>query len=51
MVELITSDPEFDEIFTSMHQNIMTKTTNYASEDWIVLDVIMKHSIKTFEQV
>ena len=28
-----------------MYQRIMTKIKNYASEDWIVLDVIVKHSI------
>ena len=28
-----------------MHQRIMTKIKNYASEDWIVLDLIVKHSI------
>ena len=27
----------------------MTKRKNYVSEDCIVLDVIMKHSIKIFE--
>ena len=27
----------------------MTKISNYASEDWIVLDVIKKHSVKIFE--
>ena len=26
----------------------MTKIKNYASKDWIVLDVIVKHSIKIF---
>ena len=33
-----------------MHQSIMTKIRNYASEELcIVLDVIMKHSVKIFE--
>ena len=32
-----------------MYQSIMTKTKNYASENWIVLDVIIKHSIKVFQ--
>ena len=27
----------------------MTKIKNYASEDWIVLDVIIKHSTKILE--
>ena len=32
-----------------MHQSIMTKIKNYASEDCIVLDVIINHSIKILE--
>ena len=32
-----------------LHQNIMTKIKNYACEDWIVLIVIIKQSIKNFE--
>ena len=32
-----------------MHQSIMTKTKNYACEDWIVLDAIIKDSINVFE--
>ena len=32
-----------------MHQNIMTKIKNYASEDHIVFDVIIKHNINIFE--
>ena len=32
-----------------MHQSIMTERKNCASEDWIVLDVIIKHSIRIFE--
>ena len=32
-----------------MHQTIMTKRENYDDEDWIALDVIIKHSIKIFE--
>ena len=31
-----------------MHQSLMVKIENYASEDWIVLDVTIKHSIKIF---
>ena len=27
----------------------MTKRENYDNEDWIALDVIIKHSIKIFE--
>ena len=45
--KLIASDSDIDE--GSMDQSIMTKIKNYASEDWIALDVIIKHSIKIFE--
>ena len=44
--KLIASNSDIDEVFKSMHQRIMTKIKNYAGEDSIVLDVIMKHSIK-----
>ena len=37
-----------DEAFRSVHQSIMQKIKNYASEDCIVLDVIIKRSIKYF---
>ena len=47
--KLIVSDSEIDEAFKSMHQSIMTKIKNYGSKDWIVLDVIVKHSINIFE--
>ena len=47
--KLIISDSDIDEAFKSMHQNIMTKIKNYASKNCIVLDVIIKHSIKIFE--
>ena len=46
--KLIASDSNIDEAFKSMRQSIMTKIKNYASEDWVVLDVIIKHSIKIF---
>ena len=32
-----------------MHQSIMTKIKDYASEDCIVLDVIINHSVKIIE--
>ena len=32
--KVIASDSDIDEAFISMHQNIMTKIKNYASEDW-----------------
>ena len=47
--KLIASDSEIDEAFKFMHQNIMTKTKNYADKDWIVLNAIIKHSIKIFK--
>ena len=47
--KLIVSGSDIDKRFKSMHQSIMTKIKNYASEDWIVLHVNIKHSIKTFE--
>ena len=47
--KLIPSVSDVDETFISMHQSIMIKNDNYAFKDWIVLDVILKHSIKIFE--
>ena len=47
--KLIASDSDIDEAFKSMHQSIITKIKNYASEDWIVFHVTIKHSIKIFE--
>ena len=47
--KLIANNSDIDEIFKSMHQRFMTKIKNYADKDWIVLDVIIKHSIKIFE--
>ena len=47
--KLIASDSDIDEAFKSMHQSIMTKIKSYASEDCIVLDVIIKLSIRIFE--
>ena len=46
--KLIPSDSDTDEAFKSMHQSIMTKINNYAYEDWIVLNAIIKHNIKIF---
>ena len=47
--KLTASDSNIDEAFKSMHQSVMTKIKNYACKDWIVLDVIIKHSIRIFE--
>ena len=46
---LIDSDSDIDEAFKSVHQSSNTEIKNYASEDWIFLDVILKHRIKLFE--
>ena len=35
--KLIASDSDIDPVFQFIHQSIMTKTENYASEDWIVV--------------
>ena len=47
--KLAANDSDIDEAFKSMHQSITTKIKNYACEGWIVLDGIIKHSIKIFE--
>ena len=46
--KLNASDSDIDEAFKSMHHSIMTKIQNYAFKDWMVLDVIIKNSIKIF---
>ena len=47
--KLIANDSDVDKAFMPMHQSIITKIKNYADKDWIVLGVIIKHSIKIFE--
>ena len=47
--KLIPNDSNIDEAFNSMYQSIMKKIKNYADKNWIVLDIIIKHSIKIFE--
>ena len=47
--KLIAIDSDIDEAFRCMHQIIMTKRKNYASEDWIVLDLFITHSIRIFD--
>ena len=47
--KLIAIVSSTDEAIKSMHLSIMTKLKNYACEDWIVFDVIIKHGIKIFE--
>ena len=33
-----------------MHQSVITNIKNPISEDWIVIQTIVKHSIKIFER-
>ena len=47
--KLAARDSGIDETLVFMHESIMPKSRNYGSEDWIVLDVITKDSIKFFE--
>ena len=47
--KLIPSDSNIDQEFKSKHQSIMTKTKKVDSENWVVLDVIIKHSFKISE--
>ena len=47
--KLIAIDSDIDEAFKSLHQSIATKIKNYASKNQIILNVIIKHSIKFFE--
>ena len=43
------NDLDTDEAFESMHQSNIKKMKNYACEDYIVLDAIIKHSRNIFE--
>ena len=47
--KLIASDSDINEAFKSMHQSIITKIKNYTSKNYIVLDAIVRHSVKIFE--
>ena len=47
--KLIASDSDINKAFKFMHQSILTKIKKCAWEEWIALDVIIKHSIKIFE--
>ena len=44
--KLNATNSDIDKAFLYMHQSM---TKNYFCEDWIVLDVTIKHSIKFFE--
>ena len=48
-IKLSANDSDIDEVFKFMHQSIMAKIKGYATEHWVVFDVIIKHSIKIFE--
>ena len=48
-VKLIAGDSDIDEALKSMHLNIMTKTKKSARGHWIVIETIVKQSIKIFE--
>ena len=43
---MIVIDEAFDD---ELHQSIITEIKNYAYEDYIALDAIIKYSIKIFE--
>ena len=47
-VKIIALDSDIDEALISMHQSIMIKIRKYARENWLVLDIIIKHGIKIF---
>ena len=46
---LIATDLDNDEAFNSMHRSILAKIKDFATEDCIVLDVVIKHNIKISE--
>ena len=48
-VKLIANDSDIDKSFKSMYQSIITKTKYFASEDWIVIETILKIGIKILE--
>ena len=47
--KLIASDSDNGEAFKCMHQSIIAKMKNSASEDWVIIETIVKQSIKIFE--
>ena len=48
-VKLIASDSNIHETFKSMHQSILRKNKNSASQDWMVIEIIVKYGITIFE--
>ena len=49
--KLIASDSGIDEIFIFMHQSIMKNMKNYATEHWIILDVVLSVSIRRVNSI
>ena len=47
--KIIAGESDIHEAFKSMHQSIMTRIKQFASEDWVVTEIIVKHIIKIFE--
>ena len=47
--KLIARDSDIDESFTFMYPRIIWKIKDYACKYWIVLDVVIKHSIRIFQ--
>ena len=47
--KLTASNSDIDETFKSMRQNLLTKIQINTCKDWIILEVIIKLSIKIFE--
>ena len=47
--KLIASDSDIDEAYKIHASKYYDKIKNYVCKDWIVLDTIIKHSIKIFE--
>ena len=47
--KLTASDSHIDAAFKFIHQYIMTKIKKYACKDWIALDAIIEHKIRSFE--
>ena len=49
--KLMAGELDIDEAFKSMYLSIMTNIKSYVCKDWIVLNVIIKHSIKIFASI
>ena len=49
IAKLMGSDSDIDGVFKSMHHSVMTKIKGYGTENWAVLDAIIKLGINIFE--